>query len=83
MFLAEEAVEKTGGSFTGLDIFMILFTILIAAGVYRLIKQEKKNLFAIGFGTISLLTFLLVDLLMMLNWFGLLEGVQEQVAKFM
>lgn len=83
MFLAEEAVVKTGGSFTGLDIFMILFTILIAAGVYRLIKQENKNLFAIGFGAVSLLTFLLVDLLMMLNWFGLLEGVQETVAKFM
>jgi hypothetical protein len=74
MFLA---AETTGASesthFFGFDIFMILFTIIIAWGVYRSIKAEERNKFAIGFGTIALLVFLAVDVAMVMNWFGMLD----------
>jgi len=83
MILTAEAVKAANSTFTGMDIFILLFTLLIAAGVYRLVKQTNKNFFAIGFGTISLLTFLAIDLLMVLNWLDLLDGVQKTVAKFM
>ena len=54
------------------DIFMILFTLIIAFGVIRQLKQPKKNLFALGFGTIALLVFLFLDVMMIRNWMGLL-----------
>ncbi|OAB42985.1 DUF2759 family protein [Paenibacillus glacialis] len=68
MLLAEgaEAVSK----FHTFDIFMILFTILILIGVVRLITQPVKNLFAIGFGVVSLLVFLYSDYAMVLGWIG-------------
>ncbi|MBO8163118.1 MAG: DUF2759 family protein [Brevibacillus sp.] len=43
------------------DILMFLFTIFIAAGVYR--SYKAKNRFAVAFGTISLLVFLFSDAL--------------------
>ena len=81
MNLAAEAAAST--RFFFLDIILIIFTLLIAAGIYRLLKEPKRNLFAIGFGTVCLLTFLLIDLLMLLNWLGYLEDVQAEVQKFM
>lgn len=76
MFWAAEvpAEEATTSVFTGFDVFVILFTIVILIGVIRLIKAPKKNLFAIGFGIVSLLVFLVMDVVMALNWFGLWEG---------
>lgn len=69
MFLAQEVAEEAK-RFFGFDIFMILFTIVIAIGLFRLIKAPKKNLFAIGFTTICLIVFLATDALMIMNWFG-------------
>lgn len=76
MFWAAEvqAEETTTSVFTGFDVFVILFTILIFIGVVRLLKAPKKNLFAIGFSTISLLVFLVMDVVMVLNWMGRWEG---------
>lgn len=68
MYLA----EATNGSFTGFDIFMILFTIIIAAGFVRLVLQPQKNKFAIGFAAVCLAVFLFADYLMVRNWFGAL-----------
>ena len=79
MLLAEEVVEESTKSFATFDVFMIVFTILIAAGVYRIAKAEKRNMFALGFATICLLTFLAIDFLMVLSWFGALQGLQERI----
>lgn len=67
MFLAETT------NFFGFDIFVILFSIIIAIGFFRLIRAEKKNLFAIGFAFIALATFLVLDGLVVANWMGKLS----------
>ncbi|MEY4479844.1 MAG: hypothetical protein RLZZ267_522 [Bacillota bacterium] len=68
MFLAE-----TTTTFSGFDIFMIVFTVLIAIGLYRLLKFKPLNKFAIGFTAIALAVFLYSDYLMVLNWLGKLQ----------
>jgi hypothetical protein len=70
MYLAAEATESAS-TFAGFDIFMVLFTILIAAAVLGELKKSKKNLFAICFGAVSLLVFLVADVIMVKGWFGL------------
>jgi hypothetical protein len=72
MFLAEEVAAKTGGA-TGFDVFMVLFTLLIGYALYRAVKAPQKNMIAIGFGTVCLLIFLFMDVLMVMNWFGVLK----------
>ncbi|CAM4463188.1 hypothetical protein HMSSN036_75680 [Paenibacillus macerans] len=65
------AAGETTTTFNGFDIFMILFTVIILIGVVRLFKERpKKNLFAIAFGIISLLVFLVSDAIMIKGWFG-------------
>ncbi|MGG6312856.1 hypothetical protein [Paenibacillus macerans] len=65
------AAGETTTTYNGFDIFMILFTIIIFIGVVRLlIQRPKKNLFAIGFGIISLLVFLASDAIMIKAWFS-------------
>lgn len=69
MFLAEEVIEESTRFFM-FDVFMILFTIVIAIGLFRLVKAPKRNVFAIGFTTVCLLIFLATDALMVMNWMG-------------
>jgi hypothetical protein len=57
-----------GITFDIFDLFVIAFTILIAIGVYRSLKAEQKNLVAIGFGGVSLLVFVIMDIIMVKNW---------------
>ncbi len=64
------AAGEVTTTFNGFDIFMILFTIVILIGVLRLLKESKKNLFAIGFGILSLLIFLASDAIMIKAWFS-------------
>jgi len=78
-FLADAVAEESTKSFAFFDLFMVVFTIIIAVGVFRLAKAEKKNLFALGFATTCLLTFLVVDFLMVLSWFGYLKDFQDLV----
>lgn len=67
MFLAQAA--EPSSTFAAFDIFMLIFTILIAAGLVRLVMQRpRKNLFAIGFATVALLIFLLADYKMISGW---------------
>lgn len=68
MFLSEATTN-----FTGFDIFMIVFTVLIAIGLVRLLKFKPLNKFAIGFTAIALAVFLYSDYLMVLNWLGKLQ----------
>ena len=69
MLLAEAAAQGPS-KFHTFDVFMILFTILILIGVYRLLKAPQKNKFAIGFGMVSLLVFAVSDYAMIMNWFS-------------
>ncbi|WP_410770708.1 hypothetical protein [Fontibacillus sp. BL9] len=65
------AAGEVTTTFNGFDIFMILFTIVILIGVIRLMKERpKRNLFAIGFGILSLLIFLASDAIMIKSWFS-------------
>jgi len=79
MFLAQEAAAESAGKFSFFDLFMFAFTILIAIGVARLLKAEKKNKFAIGFGTLCLLAFLFIDFLVVLTWTGQIQNFQTML----
>ncbi|GLI10139.1 hypothetical protein YDYSG_61720 [Paenibacillus tyrfis] len=70
MFLAEEAAKATTSTFSGFDIFVILFTLVIAIGVIRLLGAKKKNPFAIGFGLVSLAVFVTLSAVMVMGWMG-------------
>ncbi|WP_166246368.1 hypothetical protein [Paenibacillus turpanensis] len=72
MLLAEGA--QTASNFHGFDVFMILFTIIIFIGVVRLLTAKVKNPFAIAFSVVALLVFLFADVVMVLNWFGIMGG---------
>jgi len=64
MFLAEAAAQ-TASKIGTFDWFMLAFTVLIAIGLVRLLRaRPKKNIFAIGFTTVSLGLFLLIDYIM-------------------
>ncbi|WP_341279826.1 hypothetical protein [Paenibacillus sp. FSL H8-0537] len=63
MFLAEEAAQATSNINT-FDWFMLAFTILLLIGFVRLVKERKKNIFAIGFTAVSLGLFLFIDYIM-------------------
>ncbi|PYI51211.1 hypothetical protein [Paenibacillus flagellatus] len=70
MFLAEEAAAGSASNFHTFDIFMVLFTILVVVGLLRLLAAPVKNKFAIGFTSVSLLVFLILDVLMVQAWMG-------------
>ncbi|MHA6532768.1 hypothetical protein [Paenibacillus sp. BAC0078] len=67
MLLAEAAVQEPS-KFHTFDVFMILFTILILIGLFRLLKAPQKNKFAIAFGVVSLLVFAVSDYAMVMHW---------------
>jgi len=65
MLLAEAAASN----FQPFDVFMIIFTLLIAAGLIRLLMERpRKNRFAIGFAAVALLVFLYTDYVMISGW---------------
>jgi hypothetical protein len=67
MILAAETAAKTS-NFTGFDPFVIIFTILIALGLYRIIRSPRRTPFAIAFASVSLLVFLFMDVVMISGW---------------
>lgn len=67
MWIAAEAanVASSTSKFNVFDIFMLLFTVLIAWGLVRLLgAKPKRNIFAIGFTAVSLAVFLFIDYVM-------------------
>ena len=72
MLFAQEAAQKTS-NFTGFDIFMILFTIVIAIGFIRSLMAPQKNWLAVVFSGVALLVFLFMDYWMVMNWLGLMN----------
>jgi uncharacterized membrane protein len=70
MFLAEKAAAAvSSGTYTPFDIFMVIFTVLLVVSLVRLgLQRPRKNLFALGFGTVALLVFLIADVKMVSGW---------------
>lgn len=65
MLLAAEAAANTIKKFDPFDIMMLLFTIVILIGLFRLLAGgPKKNKFAIGFAVLSAAVFLFADYVM-------------------
>jgi hypothetical protein len=56
-------------AFTGFDVFMIAFTLVIAWAFAKYFKTG--DLFTKGFIGTSLLVFLLMDFIMVASWFGI------------
>lgn len=79
MFLAEEVNEVATGTFAFFDLFMLVFTAIIAISLFRLAKAKQKNKFALGFTAAALLVFLAVDGLMVLSWMGQLRNFQDMI----
>lgn len=65
-------------NFDPFDIFMIIFTVLIFMGLISAKKHNNK--FAVGFSAIALAVFLFTDLIMVLNWFNLLDDALAMVG---
>ncbi len=63
-------------NFYGFDVFMILFTVVLVWAFVREMKRTPKVKFALGFTIVSLATFLFLDVLMVLNWFGMMPQIQ-------
>jgi len=75
---AEEAATSTfAQAFQLWDLFMFAFTILIAWGFFRLLKNDRTNKLGIGFSAIALLLFLFLDVMVVANWLGYLDEIQE------
>jgi len=72
MFLAAEEAATAASTFEPFDIMMLLFTIVIFIGWVRLLMaRPKKNIFAIGFATVSLGVFLFANYIMIFKvWLG-------------
>ncbi|MCY9660546.1 DUF2759 family protein [Paenibacillus chondroitinus] len=67
MLFAEEAAATTS-TYTSFDIYVLIFTVIIAIAVIRQLMSPKKNYFALGFAVISLLVFGLMDYVMITGW---------------
>ncbi|HEX7057264.1 MAG TPA: hypothetical protein VF260_08745 [Bacilli bacterium] len=76
MFLSAGAAAASQVTHT-FDAFVIIFTILIAIGLYRLAKSPYKTKFSLGFASVCMLVFVFLDVLMVLDWFGQLQAFQE------
>lgn len=58
------------GNVNGFDLFMIAFTIVIAIGLVRSFVIRPMNKFAAGFTFVCFLAFLVMDVVMVHNWFA-------------
>ena len=82
MFLAanKEATSTFAQAFELWDLFMFGFTILIAWGLFRLLKNDRDNKVGIGFSAVALLLFLFLDVMVVANWMGYLGNIQEALS---
>lgn len=78
MFLAAATAAQSSFNFDPFDIFMIVFTVLIFMALLNAKKHNNK--FAMGFSAVALLVFLFTDLIMVLNWFNLLDNALAMVG---
>lgn len=66
--LLAEAAEASTSTYTSFDIYVLIFTVVIAIAVIRQLINPRRNLFALGFGTVALLVFLFMDVIMIKGW---------------
>jgi hypothetical protein len=66
--LLAEAAEASTSTYTSFDIYVLIFTVVIAIAVIRQLINPRRNLFALGFATVSLLVFLFMDVVMIKGW---------------
>ncbi|WNR44726.1 hypothetical protein [Paenibacillus roseipurpureus] len=66
--LFAEAAEASTSTYTAFDIYVLIFTVIIGIAVIRQLINPKRNLFALGFGTVALLVFLFMDVIMIKGW---------------
>ncbi|MBP1965844.1 DUF2759 family protein [Paenibacillus aceris] len=67
MLFAEEAAVSTS-TYTSFDIYVLIFTVILAIAFIRQLISPKKNLFALGFAGVALLVFGLMDYVMITGW---------------
>ncbi|TVX89418.1 hypothetical protein [Paenibacillus agilis] len=58
-------------AFDWFDVFMVAFTLILLWALIRQVKQRPRNLFALGFAAVSLLTFILADIVMVYGYLGM------------
>lgn len=68
MLFAEAAATASTSTYTSFDIYVLIFTVILAIAVIRQLMSKKKNLFALGFAVVSLLVFGLMDYVMITGW---------------
>lgn len=71
MLFANANLPPAANPFNGFDLFMFAFTILLFIGLFRQVKMEEKNKFAIGFTGIALATCVVLDAVIVMNWFDM------------
>lgn len=68
MLFAEEAAAAATSTYSAFDIYVLLFTLIIAIAFVRQLIAPKKNLFALGFATVALIVFGIMDVVMIKGW---------------
>lgn len=68
LFAEEAAATASTSTYTSFDIYVLIFTVLIAIAVIRQVINPKRNVFALGFATVALLVFGLMDYVMIKGW---------------
>ncbi|MDF2649276.1 MAG: hypothetical protein K0Q73_5081 [Paenibacillus sp.] len=67
MLLAEAAATTTS-TYTSFDIYVLIFTVIIAIAFIRELINPRRNVFALGFAGVSLLVFGFMDYIMITGW---------------
>lgn len=68
LFAEEAAATASTSTYTSFDIYVLIFTVLIAIAVVRQLINPKRNLFALGFATVALVVFAFMDVVMIKGW---------------
>jgi hypothetical protein len=67
MLFAEDAAVSAS-TYSSFDIYVLIFTVLIAIAVVRQVIMPKRNLFALGFASVALIVFVIMDAKMISGW---------------
>ncbi|MFD0696291.1 hypothetical protein ACFQZT_19685 [Paenibacillus sp. GCM10027628] len=67
MLLAAEAAATTS-TYSSFDIYVLIFTVVIAIAFIKQLITPKRNLFALGFAGVALIVFGIMDVVMIKGW---------------
>ncbi|OCT13187.1 hypothetical protein A8709_20810 [Paenibacillus pectinilyticus] len=68
LFAEAAATTASTSTYTSFDIYVLIFTLVIAIAVIRQVISPKRNLFALGFASVALIVFILMDVVMIKGW---------------